>query len=364
MKNILKIFTALLLTLNVMPVLSADNTSSPNISVNTNTSSNTNVSLQTQLNTMLFDSGIAPNEFKLKKQKINFNPGGYDAKAAITSGTPDIATQRANEAMSKALATKPNPAPAKNAQNENSQSNPTGTGTELSEQNLSTVNTDSLSSDADANETDSLEEKQQAYDNAKAKEQSMENKSTTALSTAATGIGGMELAQGLAEQKADKAAAEDMAAYINTMRCTYGKGKSVKAGSEEIELPGGNSDELMKLRNEYFALASDLKARKEALGMKPGIESEEILDKAQLDLYSQENVGITDGAYASLYRSQMLGAEKDKSQIDEDAKKSKNRVIGGGVAAGVGVVGGAVGDSLINGKLHDIIEDNKNSDDD
>ncbi len=234
--------------------------------------------------------------------------------------------------------------------------------TNTSNQNSQSVSTTTASSDTD--ETDSLEEKQQAYENAKAKEQSMENKLTTALSTAATGIGGMELAQGLAEQKADKAAAEDMAAYINTMRCTYGKGKSVKAGNEEIELPGGNSDELMKLRNEYFALAADLKARKDALGMKPGIESEEILDKAQLDLYSQENVGITDGAYASLYRSQMLGSEKDKSQIDEDAKESKNRVIGGGVAAGVGVVGGAVGDSLINGKLHDIIEDNKNSDDD
>lgn len=219
-------------------------------------------------------------------------------------------------------------------------------------------------SSSDTDETISLEEKKQAYEDAKAKEQSMENKLTTTLSTAATGIGGMELAQGLAEQKADKVATADIAAYINTMRCSYGKGKSVKAGSEEIELPGGNSDELMKLRNEYFALASDLKARKEALGMNPGIESEEILDKAQLDLYSQENVDTADGAYASLYRSQMLGSEKDKLQIDEDAKKSKNRVIGGGVAAGVGVVGGALGDSLINGKLHDIIEENKNSDDD
>ena len=219
-------------------------------------------------------------------------------------------------------------------------------------------------SSSDTDETISLEDKQQAYKDAKTKEQSIENKLTTTLSTAATGIGGMELAQGLAEQKADKAATADMAAYINTMRCSYGKGKSVKAGSEEIELPGGNSDELMKLRNEYFALASDLKARKEALGMNPGIESEEILDKAQLDLYSQENVDTADGAYASLYRSQMLGSEKDKLQIDEDAKKSKNRVIGGGVAAGVGVLGGALGDSLINGKLHDIIEENKNSDDD
>ena len=47
----------------------------------------------------------------------------------------------------------------------------------------------------------------------------------------------------------------------------------------------------------------------------------------------------------------MLGSEADQSKIDEEQKASKNRVIGGAVAAGVGVVGSIVGDSLINGKL-------------
>ena len=43
---------------------------------------------------------------------------------------------------------------------------------------------------------------QKAYDDAKAREQSKENRMLTAAAVAAAGIGGMELAQGLAEQKA------------------------------------------------------------------------------------------------------------------------------------------------------------------
>lgn len=205
---------------------------------------------------------------------------------------------------------------------------------------------------------ESLEKLQKAYEEAKAREQSLANRTLTALTVAATGIGGMELARGLAEQKADKEAEQDMDAYIATMRCEYGNGKSVKAGTTEIELPGANDPEMMKLRNEYFALAASLKERKEALGMLPGIESEVVLDKAQAGLYDDENTGITGGAYASLYRAKM-GDETDQARIDDDKKTSKNRVIAGGVLSGVGVVGGAVGNSLINGKLGEMIKDNK-----
>ena len=201
---------------------------------------------------------------------------------------------------------------------------------------------------------------QQKYDEAKAIEQSKANRMLTALSVAAAGIGGMELAMGLAEQKADKEAEQDMAAYIATMRCSYADGQQVKAGPDEIELPGGNSSELMSLRNEYFALANDLKERKTALGMKPGIESEEIIDKAQTGLYDDESLGIDSGAYASLYRAQMLGSEEDQAKIDENKETSKKRVIAGGVLSGVGVVGGMVGDSMINGKLGEMIKENKN----
>ncbi len=186
------------------------------------------------------------------------------------------------------------------------------------------------------------------YKALKENEQSTANKTLTALTTAATGIGGMELARGLAEQQADKEAEQDMAAYIASMRCTYGDGKQVKAGPDEIELPGANDETLMKLRSEYFALAKDLKQRKEALGMAPGIESEEIMDKSQMGLYDDENIGISSGAYASLYRAKALESEEDQTNIDKEKKSSKTRVIAGGVAAGVGTVGGIVGNAIIN----------------
>ena len=208
-----------------------------------------------------------------------------------------------------------------------------------------------------------LDKLKQAYEDAKANEQSLANRTLTAASIAATGVGGMELAMGLAEQKAAKAADQDMTAYIESFRCTYGKDKSVKGGPDEIELPGGNDANMIKYRNEYMTLAADLKVRKEALEMKPGIESEEILDKSQMGLYDQENTGIESGAYASLYRAKALNSEEDQAKLDEEAKKAKARVIGGATAVGVGIVGGMIGNSLINGKLGEKIkEKNKNID--
>ena len=201
-----------------------------------------------------------------------------------------------------------------------------------------------------------LGEAQKYYEAMRATEQSNANKLLTSASSVATGIGGMELAQGLSEQKADREAEQGMSAYISTMRCEYGNGKQVKAGTEEIELPGGNDGNLMKYRAEYMSLAADLKERKTALGLNPGIESEEILDKAQIGLYDDSNVGITGGTYASLYRAQMLGSETDQEQIDSAKQTSKTRVIGGAVAAGVGVVGGIVGDELINQSISNSIQ--------
>ena len=193
-------------------------------------------------------------------------------------------------------------------------------------------------------------------DNAKAakeNEQSLANRTLTAATTAATGLGAMELARGLAEQNADKAAAADMAAYIETFRCEYGNGNSVKGGPDAIELPGGNNQNMMNYRAQYIALAADLKERKDALGMKPGIESEEILDKTNLGLYDEENVGITGGTESSLYRAMALESESDQSKIDEASAASSRRVKGGAIAAGAGVVGGIIGNQILNHDKHD-----------
>jgi len=202
-----------------------------------------------------------------------------------------------------------------------------------------------------------INEAQKKYDQAKSNEQSFANRMLGGLTIAATGIGGMQLAQGIAEKKADDAANADMHAYVESMSCTYGDGKTVKFGTEPVELPGANVPELMQYRTEYIALAENLKERKEALGLKPGIEAEEILDKATMGLYDDENTGITGGHYASRYRA-AAGNEEDEKGLKADRKEAKNRMIAGGVIAGVGVVGGIIGNSLINGKLGDIAKEN------
>ena len=206
--------------------------------------------------------------------------------------------------------------------------------------------------------TEQLEQLKKAYEEAKAKEQSMGNKLLTAATVAATGLGMMELMMGKAEQKADADAEQDMAAYMATMRCTYAGGKSVKAGPEEVELPGGNDGKLMSYRSEYIALAKSLKERKTAMDMLPGIESEEILDKAEMGLYDDENKGIESGTYASLYRAK-IGSEEDQKKIDADKEKSEKRVKYGAIAAAGGTALGIGGDSLINGKLGELIKNRK-----
>lgn len=192
-----------------------------------------------------------------------------------------------------------------------------------------------------------LKKLEDAYQQAKKRETSLANRTLTAMTMAATGIGGMQLAQGLAEQKADKDAEMAMDAYMATFRCEYGGGKSFKGGATQIELPGGNNSEMMKMRQSYFKLAADLKERKNILGLKAGIESLVVLDKVQTGLYDDEGVGVTSGAYGSLYRAKM-GNEADQEKLDKAEQVSAGRVKGGGAALGTGAVGGVSGDLLIN----------------
>ena len=201
-----------------------------------------------------------------------------------------------------------------------------------------------------------LAEKKQAYEDARATEQSTANKTLTAATTAATGLGMMNLAMGKSEQRVDDESDKAMEAYFATFHCTYGQGTTVKASLDEIELPGGNNEKLMAYRSEYLALAKDLKQRKESLGMKPGIESETILDKADMGLYDDVNEGITSGQYGSIYRAKFLNSEEDQAKLDAERGASAQKVKAGGIAAGAGALGGIGGNSLINGALGDKVK--------
>ncbi len=186
---------------------------------------------------------------------------------------------------------------------------------------------------------------QEKYDDAKATEQSAENKLLGATTMMATGMGAMELASSMSEQQADQEAEDQMRAYLSTFYCQYGS-KRVPGGTKNAEIGGGN--ELINLYAQYVNLANDLKARKAALDIAPGIESEAILDNATAGLHDDESIGKRGGMFTSLARALAdptgEDAQKWKAQQEESAKGIKS----GATALGVGAVGSAVIDLAMN----------------
>jgi len=191
---------------------------------------------------------------------------------------------------------------------------------------------------------------------ARAKETSTANKLLGGAAIGAAGIGASQLLQGRAEQRADDAAAADMRAYLATFACDYGMGRNIRGGETEIVLPGANA--LLPLYSEYKQLAADLKADKTALGLPLGIESQEIADKAYAGLYDNVSSGRADGTYTSLSRAIMDETSDDAREWSDQEAAARRRVTTGAIVGGVGVVGGAVGNLIIN---RDKTDDNKNN---
>ena len=191
-----------------------------------------------------------------------------------------------------------------------------------------------------------IDELQKNADAMRETEQSTANKLLGGASIAATGIGGMQLASAIAENRADDAAERDMAAYLATFRCDYGAGRNIMGGETDVQLPGGNN--LIESKQQFMELAADLKTRKDALEMTPGIESEVILDSATMGLYDDESLGITDGAYTSLSRALSDPDGADAAEWAQQRSDTKSQLTTGAVMAGVGIVGGVVGNLLIN----------------
>ena len=189
-------------------------------------------------------------------------------------------------------------------------------------------------------------ELQENYDNMKEIENSFENRMLGATGMATMGIGGMQLATAMTEDRADEAAEQQMKAYLATFSCTYADGKRFNGGETAIELPGGN--ELINLYSEYVGLANDLKTRKEALGLRAGIESQSILDSATSGLYDDIATGKTSGAFTSLARalSDPNGADAAAwaAQREETAKQKKTALA----TIGIGAVATVAGNLLIN----------------
>ncbi len=185
-----------------------------------------------------------------------------------------------------------------------------------------------------------------AYEQARAKEHSLANRMLGGATIALTGAGGQMLASALAEQNVDSDAERAMNAYLSTFRCDYGVGKNIKGGQTNITLPG--AADLIPLYTEYVALANDLKLRKQQLGLKPGIESETILESSTTGLYDDVPTESVSGVYASLARAIKDPDGEDAKKLADLHKKSTQNKTAGAVMAGGGVTVGGVGNVVIN----------------
>lgn len=183
-----------------------------------------------------------------------------------------------------------------------------------------------------------LEVAQQKLEDVREKQNSLGNRLVNAGASAATGYGARMVATAMAEQSADAKAESDMREWIDTMKCEYGDGQVFNVGTETIYLPGG--DEISEYAKEYKNMAGELKKTKAALGLKPGIESETIYDRADYDLYSYNPAEQQSSGNASVSRALMDSTSEDAIAWAEQKQESEqNRKIGTGVAIGGAAVG-------------------------
>ncbi len=191
-----------------------------------------------------------------------------------------------------------------------------------------------------------LTDAQQKLADAREKQNSLGNRLVNAGASAATGYGARMVATAMAEQSADAKAESDMREWIDTMKCEYGDGQVFNVGTETIYLPGG--DEISEYAKEYKNMAGELKKTKAALGLKPGIESETIYDRADYDLYSYNPAERQSSDNVSVSRALMYSTSEDAIAWAEQKQESEqNKKIGTGVAIG-GTAVGVIGNTAIN----------------
>ena len=201
---------------------------------------------------------------------------------------------------------------------------------------------------SDADQQKKIDELRDNADAMHERENSTANKMLGGAAMATMGISGMELASAMSEKKAMADAELDMTAYLATFVCDYGAGHNIKGGEVDVELP--SSPELSTIKAEYIALATDLKERKAALGMQPGIESELILDAATTGLYDNESLGKTDGVYTSVSRALLDENSADAAEWNAEKERLDKKIKNSATALAVGAVASIAGNAIINAK--------------
>ena len=91
-----------------------------------------------------------------------------------------------------------------------------------------------------------------------------------------------------------------------------------------------------------------------------GIEATIISDAAASGLYDNASVGKTDGGYTSVYRALTQEQGKDSQDIITQASETNRKITTGEIVGSVGVVGGTVGNILINNVFDDTNKNDNN----
>ncbi len=162
------------------------------------------------------------------------------------------------------------------------------------------------------------------------------DKAITGVSTAAMGLGGMQLAQGLGEQSADRDAAAQMQNYLSGIYCKY-PGNQVSYGATGVRLTGAN--ELDLLREDFATKAAKLKVLKQQLGIASGIESEIEIGNITYDtngnIYSAQLAADDTGLYQNASANRGVD-EFSTAQQRVDSGETSERITTGAVLAGGG----------------------------
>ena len=82
--------------------------------------------------------------------------------------------------------------------------------------------------------------------------------------------------------------------------------------------------------------------------MPPGLESETIINNATAGLYDDTSTGTASNAYTSVYRALTDSTGADAAALREQTNAAKQQTNVGAIIGGAGIIGGAVGNLLIN----------------
>ena len=156
------------------------------------------------------------------------------------------------------------------------------------------------------------------------------------LTMGAMGIGGMQLAQGIAEHRADDAGARQIESITNSIRCGIANNRDIRFGEEgatpDISVEHGD------LRMEIITLAQRMRSAREHLGLVSAVAPPEdqflnLIDTSAL-FQGRGGTGYVDNRF-------------ETAQERLDANQGQNRAIAGGVTAGAGAIGGIMGNRNI-----------------